>query len=334
MMILIDKWINRITMYRLMLYYLMFLLGVALVLSAGGVLPYDPFALLFTIGFLLAASTITNAIFSRIFDVPANTDSVYISALILALIITPIASLHDLWFLGWAAVWAMASKYILAIRRQHLFNPVALAVALTALTINQTASWWIGTAPMLPFVLIGGLLIVRKIRRFDLIASFVLAVCATGVLASLLNRENVIASVQRTLLFSPTLFFAFVILTEPLTTPPTRGLQLVYGMLVGILFTPQFHIGALYTTPEIAILISNLFSYLVSPKTKLVLQLKEKVRIAPDIYDFVFVPQRSSRSRRGSIWSGRSATTIQTAAATGATSRWRLRLRKIMSGWG
>ena len=94
---------------------------------------------------------------------PTNVESTYISALILALIITPLQSYNDLWFLGWAAVLAMASKYILGIKGKHLFNPVAFAVALTYFTINQSASWWVGNATMLPFVLVGGLLVVRKI---------------------------------------------------------------------------------------------------------------------------------------------------------------------------
>src|SRR5439155_9792879 len=111
MITLIDTLINRITMYRLVLYYLIFLLGVALALSFGKVLPYDPFALLFSIGFLVGVCGITNTIFAKAFGVPANRESMYISALILALIITPIASYHDLWFLGWSGVLAMASKY-------------------------------------------------------------------------------------------------------------------------------------------------------------------------------------------------------------------------------
>jgi ferredoxin-NADP reductase len=292
MITLIDTLINRITMYRLVLYYLIFLLGVALVLSFGGALPYDPFALLLSIGFLVGVCGITNTIFARVFGVPANSESVYISALILALIITPMRSYHDLWFLGWSGVLAMASKYILAIKHRHLFNPAAFAVALTALTIDQTASWWVGTTVMLPWVLIGGLLIARKIGRFDLIMTFSLTVLVTVVLASLLSRESIVTGPQNTLLYSPMLFFAFVILTEPATAPPTRGLQIVYGALVGLLFTPQFHFGKLYTSPELAILIGNVFSYLVSPKAKLVLQLREKVRIATDIYDFIFVPQQ------------------------------------------
>jgi ferredoxin-NADP reductase/Na+-translocating ferredoxin:NAD+ oxidoreductase RnfD subunit len=288
----IDAIINRITMYRLVLFYLIFLLGVALALSFGGALPYDPFALLFSIGFLVGVCGITNTIFAKAFSVPANSESVSITALILALIITPITGYHDLWFLGWAGVLAMASKYMLAIKRKHLFNPAALAVALTALAIDQTASWWVGTPLMLPFVLIGGLVIIRKIRRFGMVASFSLVVLVTVGLASLLNGESVATGLENTLLYSPLLFFACVILTEPLTAPPTNGLQIIYGGLVGVLFTPVFHIGALFTSPESAILLGNVFAYLVSPKAKLVLQLKQKLQIAPDIYDFIFVPQR------------------------------------------
>jgi len=288
----IDRRLNQITMYRLALYYLIFLLGVAMLLSFVGVLPYDPFALLFTIGVEVTVCAITNAIFAKAYGVPANTESVYISALILALIITPIQSTHDLWFLGWSAVLAMASKYIIAINRKHLFNPVAFAVALTYLTINQSASWWVGDAAMLPFVLIGGILIVRKIRRFDLVFSFLLAAFATILALSLLNRAPIIATLQQTLVYSPLLFFAFVILTEPLTTPPVRRSRIYYGMLVGVLFAPQFHIGSFYTTPELAILIGNLFAYVVSPKAAFMLKLKEKVQLAPDIYDFIFVPTR------------------------------------------
>jgi ferredoxin-NADP reductase len=81
-------------------------------------------------------------------------------------------------------------------------------------------------------------------------------------------------------------------LTEPLTTPPTRILRIIYGALVGLMFAPQIHIGSIYTTPELALIIGNIFSYLVSPKYKLVLTLKEKIKLTDDIYDFVFVPDK------------------------------------------
>ncbi len=288
----IDDALNAITMYRLVLYYLIGLIGVALVLSFLGVLPYDPFGLFFSAIFLTFVCWVTNTIFAKTFNVPTNMESAYISALILALIITPLSGFNDLWFLGWAGVWAMASKYILAINGKHLFNPVAFAVALTALTLGQTASWWVGSGPMLPFVLAGALLIVRKTRRGDLVFSFLGMAVATTLALTLVNRGDLVAALQNIVLYSPLVFFAGLILTEPLTTPPTRNLQILYGVMVGFLFSPQVHFGAVYITPELAILIGNVYSYLVSPKTKLILTLKEKIQIAPDIYDFIFMPNR------------------------------------------
>ena len=289
----IDNWLNRITMYRLVLYYLIFLLGAAVGLSIAGILKYDVFALLFSISFLLAVCWVVNWVFARTFKVAANVESVYISALILALIITPIKSFGDLWFLFWAAVLAMSSKYILAINRKHIFNPIALAVALTYYTLNQSASWWVGNAPMLPFVLLGGILVVRKIGRSDLVFSFLIATVATSLVLSLFGGGNLIGDMQKIILLSPLFFFAFLILTEPLTTPPTHRSRVVYGILVGFLFSPQVHFGGFYITPELAILIGNFYSYLVSPKRRLVLKLKERIRIAPDIYDFVFAHGRN-----------------------------------------
>ena len=288
----IDNQLNKITMYRLVLYYLIFLLGAAVLFSMAGLLAYDPFSLLVSIGFLLGVSWITNRLFAWTYGVPANVESVYISALILALIITPIQSFNDLWFLAWAGILAMASKYILAIKGKHLFNPVAIAVALTYFTINQSASWWIANGTLLPAVLIGGLLVVRKVGRFDMVLSFLGATLTLTVLASLFSGEGVIATLQKTISYTPLLFFAFIILTEPITTPPTEKLRMIYGALVGILFVPQFHLGSFYLTPELAILIGNIYSYFVSPKAKLTLKLKERARIAPDVYEFVFATPR------------------------------------------
>lgn len=292
MMRWIDNLLNRVTMYRLVLYYLLMLLAAAVIFSFAGVLSYNPYALLFSTAFLLAVSAAANSIFAHTFGVPANTESVYITALILALIISPINGYADLWFLGWAAVLAMASKYIVAFRGKHLFNPAAFAVAVTYFTINQSASWWVGTAQMLPFVLVGGLLMVRKLRRFDLVWSFLLTVLLFTLAAAVFTGTALLQSFTSLMLYTPFLFFAFVMLTEPLTTPPTHRLRIVYGAFVGLLFTPNFHIGSFYMTPELALVIGNIFSYLVSPKAKLVLHLKGKRQIAPNAYEFLFNPSR------------------------------------------
>lgn len=284
----IDDFLNNITMYRLVLYYLIFLIALAIVFSVFGILPYNPVSLTFTVLFFIGVSWLTNTIFAKVWNVPTNIESVYISALILALIITPFKTFEDLPFFFWAAVLTIASKYIVNIGKKHIFNPVAFGVTLTALTFGSSATWWIGTSVMLPAVLLGGLLVVRKIRRFDLIASFFVVSLLTIFFFGMAKGTNFLSLFQRTFLDSPILFFAFVMLTEPLTTPPTKDLRIYYGGLVGFLFAPQIHIGSLFTTPEIALVIGNIFSYLVSPKERLTLKLKEKIRLTPDTYDFIF----------------------------------------------
>ena len=166
-----------------------------------------------------------------------NVESAYITALILALIISPPHTPFDTAYFSlatWAGIWAMAAKYIFAVKNKHLFNPAAFAVALTSLTINQSASWWVGNAAMLPFVLVGGILLVRKLGRFDLVFSFLIATVATSLLLSLVGGGNVITDMQKIVFLSPLFFFAFLILTEPLTTPPSHKSRVIYGILVGI----------------------------------------------------------------------------------------------------
>ena len=273
---IIDGLLNRVTMYRLVLYYLIALLGIAVVFSFAHVLAYDPYAMLFSTAFILAVCSATNFVFARVNGVPANVESSAISALILALIISPIRGYGDLWFLFWASVLAMASKYIINIRGKHIFNPAAFGVALTYLTINQTASWWVGNPTMLPFVLLGGLLVTRKIRRFKLVWSFMAAAVAVTFLAAPPGRPGDRPGVQHAVPLLAVLLLCLCHADRAADHPADQRPRNLYGALVGVLFPPAFHLGSFYTTPEIALLIGNAFSYLVSPKSRLVLQLKRK----------------------------------------------------------
>ena len=282
-------------MYRLVLYVLVFLLLSALGLSIFGKLSFTPDALIESTLIILGASWITHIIFSRVFESPANVESVYITALILVFLITPPQGTDYASFLPlalWASILSQASKYIFAIRKKHIFNPAAFAIALTALAINQSATWWIGTLPMLPFVFFSGILVVRKIRRADLVWSFLAFTLATIITFALLRGSGLATTIQRAIVGTPLFFFAFIMLTEPLTTPPTKKLRIIYGALVGFLFSPAIHIGSLYSTPELALLVGNFFVYIVSPKEKLILTLKEIVRVANDTYDFIFTSER------------------------------------------
>lgn len=296
----IDNLLNRITMYRLVLYYLVALVLAAFALSFLGLLPFDPTAVAFSTLLITLTSAGANWIFARAFKAETNIESVYITALILALIISPVTAANHagVGFLIFASVWAMASKYLFAIGKKHLFNPAAFAVALTALVINQPATWWVGgNLWLMPIVVVGGLLIVRKIQCFDLVGSFAVVALATTLLTS--GAGSYVTPLMQTFLHSSFFFLALVMLTEPLTTPPTRLLRILYGALVGFFFAPNVHIGTFYMTPELALLVGNVFAYIVSPKGRYMLTLVTIEQAANGAYDFIFKPDRRFTFRPG-----------------------------------
>lgn len=289
----IDYVLDRITMYRLVLYVLIGLIGIAAILAYFKLLSFSPLSLLGSTIFLIIMCWAMNTILAHVFEVPTNIESAYITALILALIIDPAQSPGAFQFLGWAAILAMSSKYILAINKKHLFNPAAIAVVIPSLVLGASASWWIGTAYMLPAVLPGGLLVARKLRQGDMIWSFCAAALVSVCIITFVQRGTISTELNQLFVQSPLFFFASIMLTEPLTAPPTKNLRRLYGILTGILFIPQIHIGQIYSTPELALVIGNVFSYLVSPKRKVVLKLSRKIKMAPDIVDFVFKPSQT-----------------------------------------
>ncbi|MGX8009978.1 RnfABCDGE type electron transport complex subunit D [Mesorhizobium sp. ORM8.1] len=190
-----------------------------------------------------------------------------------------------------ACVWAVSSKFILAIGRKHLFNPAALGVALTALLLDHPATWWVGgNLPLLPVVLAGGLLIVRKLRRLDLVVIFIAV--ALAMTLSTTEPSQYATALTETLGSSPLFFFAFAMLTEPLTAPTRRLPRIAFAAIVGLLFAPNVHVGSFYFTPELALLTGNLLAYAVSPKGRLVLTLERIEQSADDSYDFIFSSPR------------------------------------------
>ena len=296
----IDRLLDHITMYRLVLYYLMALLGTAFVLSFFRIVPHDPITIAFSVALVLAACWIANRIFARVFKVPANGESVYITALILALIMDPvgITDLKGIGALISVSVWAMASKFIFAVGRKHIFNPAAFGVVLSAFLLDQPAAWWVGgNLPLLPAVLIGGLLIVRKLRRFDSVTTFILVNIATVLATSPLSHYG--TALNETILSSPLFFFAFVMLTEPLTAPTMRWPRLAFAALVGFLSAPNVHVGSFYFTPELALLVGNLCAYMVSPKGRFALTLERIEQSASDTYDFIFSSPRKLAFQAG-----------------------------------
>ncbi len=253
--------LRRLSVHRLMLYYLLALLIAAEIFCFLHVLPYRPLDLAFDTLLIGAASLAGNWIFALVWEAESNPDSVLITALILILIITPFApgDWRQTGYAVFAALWAMAAKYLLTVKRRNIFNPAAFGVALAAIALGSSVSWWIGgSLYLLPLVLGGGALIMAKMNVTGMLGSFALADLATVAVTS--PGGHPLRSVTEIALHSMFFFFGFVMLTEPRTAPVGRTNRIVYGAMVGILFAPEIHLGRWYTTPEIALLAGNLFA--------------------------------------------------------------------------
>ncbi len=145
---------------------------------------------------------------------------------------------------------------------------------------------------MLPVVAIVGLLVVRKIRRFNLFFAFLFSAIAMILISNSGDVTSIFELISQVTSSWPIVFFGTIMLTEPLTTPPSKKWQMLYGVLVGSLFGAKFEFGRLYATPELALILGNLFSYTVSFKQRVLLVLKEKLELVPGIYEFLFKADR------------------------------------------
>lgn len=279
----IGKMLGQISMYRLMLYFLLLLLGVNILLSYLGILPYNFVDILFSGIYLTVICNLSNYIFSKLVHARRNLESSTITALILTLITGPLSFFENVLTLTLIGFFAMASKYIFVVRKKHIFNPAAAAVLISAFALKTGASWWVGGNQTLPFILLGGFLVFSKIKRFEMIATFLL-ICFLSIILS--------SGFTLSVILNPSIwFFALVMLVEPLTSPSTRNLKILFGAFVALVYLSLSKIipGYGYSL-ETALLAGNLFTFFVSPSFNIILEFRRKEIVARNTWSLYFEP--------------------------------------------
>lgn len=284
----VDNFLNGITMYKLVLYGLFILTGLSILFAFIGLVSFSGLDLIYSFLTLTIVCFVSNELLGRLFKVQLNVESSSITTLILFLICFPISTFSDFKITVLAGLIAMVSKYVLAIKKKHIFNPAAVAILILGFFGFGIGLWWVATPWLFIPTLVLGILVVRKVRRFSMFFTFVFVALTASIVTRVMNGYEVTEVLSQIFTSWPILFLGTIMLTEPFTTPPTRKLQVVYGGIVGLLFGLQFHFGPVYSTPELALIIGNIFAYIVSPKIRAVLTLKQKNQKTPDVYDFVF----------------------------------------------
>lgn len=274
---------NSLTMYLTTVYALLGIVGMSLVLSTAGVLGFSFFALLGTLSILLASTYCSSRLFAWTFNTQHNRASGLITSLILYLTLAPGDSSIELFKIALVGCLATASKYLLAWRGRHVFNPAALALLAASTLGLAPALWWVATPLLLPVVLVAGLVIVTKTRRYLMVGVFLAVALATSVIVAGANSYPVTEALRLDIMSGPLVFFAAVMLTEPLTSPATRRHQIGYASLTGLLYSAQLPV---VSTPHSALLIGNLYAFVTQPwRRALVFYVKTCQQIAPRIYE-------------------------------------------------
>lgn len=295
----IDDFLDSKTMYRLVLETLTVLAIVSIIFGFIGIISYNGTSLLLSLLVIGAICYVSNYLFAKIVSASRNIESVFITALILFFIVAPATNIQGFGMLALAGIIAMASKYVLAIRKKHVFNPAAISIFLLGLFGVSSVIWWVATPALLPLVIITGFLILRKINKFRLFFSFLIAAVIAIFCFALWRGASLWSLLPQIFTSWPIIFFGTIMLTEPLTAPSSTKQQTAYALLVGFLFGFQFQLGPLFSTPELALILGNIYSYLVSPKYFLKLILRRTNKLAYNTYEVVFSSPQKLRNVPG-----------------------------------
>jgi ferredoxin-NADP reductase len=263
------------------LYMLLALLVWAVIGSLLDKVQYNWQDILITAGLLSVLCYAANKAISVFLNIPANRESWFITALILTLILTPVTDKKSFAAAAAAGIAAMVSKFIITWRKSHIFNPAAAGAFLAGRIFGVYPAWWVGTKFMTPLVIIGGILVLRKVKRFQMAGLFLaffflyIIFSSSGSGLHLLWLEVISTQI---------LFFSIIMLTEPLTSPAVARYYLPYALLVALFYSfTRFRLS-----PEEALLVGNIFTFLVAANRRYEISFVRRIKEAEGIYSYIF----------------------------------------------
>ncbi|MGO4582716.1 FAD-dependent oxidoreductase [Arthrobacter sp. 2RAF6] len=297
----VDAWLGRFTMYRLILWVLAVLAVYSMVLNALGWLSFGLPEMLVHLALCLGLTYASNRLVAMLFKVQPHSESSLITGLLLYFLfwpteLIPSVQILDLAGVALACVLASASKYVVAFRGRHIFNPAAAGAFIAGLTGLNIATWWAATPAMLWLLVPGVLLVLYRTLKVLMACAFL--VVAVSVVCAVLLRGGMAfgPALWQPISQQPLLFFVGFMLTEPLTLPPRRWQQVTLTVVVALLFAVPYNLaGVVANSPELALLIGNLLAFLVGQRGRIMLTFKGSRPLTPFTTEFRFEPRRPVR---------------------------------------
>lgn len=290
--------LGKASTYRLVLVALGALAVIAFVLSFFGVLVPSPGELVATLLVLAAACSIVDAGAQRLLKLPWRVESSLITAHILLFVLRPSLEVGALLGIATAGAIASLSKYLLAWRGRHIFNPAAVGAAVVTIAGFSTSAWWVGSPFLALPVLLLGCTVLLRAEKLRVVAVFwVIAVGVAVVRTSVQYQQAGVQVAGGDLLWqivtaSPFLFLGAFMLSEPLTMPPRRWQQFTVAAVVGVLAGWPIDVGVVSLGQERALLIGNLVAFFFTWRAAVSLTLTARTDLTPTARQLTFRTRR------------------------------------------
>lgn len=191
-----------------------------LITSAGSYLIFIQFISAISVAFILDA--IITRFLSKKWIFPGGA---IISAMIIALIINP----GEILITSAVVIISLILKYLIRPKFRNLFNPAVLAITLSTLILPVYSAWH-GSTGIIVFIL--GLILVFLIKRASVALSFLIVYFLLDSVNAFLNQT---LQLNFYMLTGPIIFFAFIMIIEPVTTPNTTQAKIIFGSSVAVL---------------------------------------------------------------------------------------------------
>lgn len=295
----LDTLLGRATMYRLVLVLLLVLTAYAFVLSLLGLLAFSPAELGATLATAVVTSWGGTRVMAMMFRTRPHTESSFITGLLLFFVMFPSDDPAGVGGIALAGLAAAASKYLVAVRGRHIFNPAAFGAVAVTLTGLGAAAWWAANPAMLPVVLVCALVILYRTRKLPMGAVFLGLAVGILVVRLAAGGTDPAAALQLVLVSYPLVFLLGFMLTEPLTLPPRRWQQLLVAAVVAVVLALQPSIGPVFLGPEFALLIGNAVAFAMGQRRRIRLRYTGLRRPTPTSVEVSFAPEKPVRFRPG-----------------------------------
>jgi len=138
-----------------------------------------------------------------------------------------------------ASAWGVASKYLLRAGDRHFFNPSNFGIVAAVVLLRNTAtvapgSQWGGEWRVAILILALGLLMMRRVKRLDLVLAWLGGYVAMSMLRVALGQGGLVFALGP-MTGAEFALFTFSMIPDPKTSPPAADARIVWGLAIAVL---------------------------------------------------------------------------------------------------